>query len=851
MSERRPKPSFIKVARSSAPDNPEALFTTLPRNPSHGYLRGEQQELLRAYAERALAVPDLALELPTGTGKSLVGLLIADWARRTLRQPTAFLTVTNQLGHQVIAEAERVGIPVANLIGNKSERSPAEEGKFTSCTAIGVSHYSNLFNSNPVIANCGLLVLDDAHGGESYVADNWTVRVRKLQHRDLYDSLLSAARPMLTASQWMTISTDGGSRLVELCDLVGQPGVQKSVTALLDDVEDARIRFPWRNLRASLHACVCLVSRDAFVLRPVVPPTHTHPPFADARQRVYMSATLGSIADLQRAFGVRKIEPLSVGRPQWGRRYIFAPERWATEGAAAQVIAEVWNDRPQRAVILAPSQTAADEAWQSFSNLANKKPKRITADDIEEDLGAFVKSQAAVLTLAGRYDGLDLPDDDCRLLVMHESPAAINEFERHLQDSWKMGPLLRGKERTRLIQGLGRCTRNSTDYAVVFWTGPSLISATANPSLLNGLPPELRAELLWGLDQSQKAEPDPSELANMALGLLEDADYRGQANSAISEMSPPPTAIDPMPADAGKLEVQYAAALWDEDYPQAYAVARQITDQASAPELAGYRAWWWYLASIPAHHLGNSAQELDCFQRGVACGVNRGRLVQIQRRRPTAESAVALGIDFVPNAQEIWSGIERLGWVGQRFGRFVDEMLALINQDEANQLHEGIDRLGSILGLRTTRVTSSAAPDVVWQLLDNEFLAFEAKSSKTNDSLSVKELREAGGHASWIRTNLAPDVEDFHSSTVVIGPSPNVADDARPFMNDLFFISVDSLRSLAAEVAEAVRELRVEFSGSEFSATESTFAVAVTNAGLGTREVATRLCKERLATLNV
>src|SRR6185295_11935241 len=99
------------------------------------------------------------------------------------------------------------------------------------------------------------------------------------------------------------------------------------------------------------------------------------------------------------------------------------------------------------------------------------KPEQFEASDIADSVEPFTGSDNGLLTLAGRYDGLDLPDDQCRLLVMVESPAAINQLERHLSERWKLGPILRRRERTRLIQGMGRCTRSATDFAIVIWLG--------------------------------------------------------------------------------------------------------------------------------------------------------------------------------------------------------------------------------------------------------------------------------------------------------------------------------------------------------------------------------------------
>jgi hypothetical protein len=37
---------------------------------------------------------------------------------------------------------------------------------------------------------------------------------------------------------------------------------------------------------------------------------------------------------------------------------------------------------------------------------------------VEDDLNAFTAQPSAALILSNRYDGIDLPDDDCRLVVL-------------------------------------------------------------------------------------------------------------------------------------------------------------------------------------------------------------------------------------------------------------------------------------------------------------------------------------------------------------------------------------------------------------------------------------------------
>jgi superfamily II DNA or RNA helicase len=147
------RPEFISSRGEVARASPEELFLQLERARTHGYLRGPQQDILRQYVAEPADESDVALELPTGTGKTAIGLLIAEWRRRRSRQPVAYLTLTNQLAHQVMEEAKRLGVDYADITGDRSHRDPAAEGRYRTAQAIGVTTYSNLFNIHAVIAS--------------------------------------------------------------------------------------------------------------------------------------------------------------------------------------------------------------------------------------------------------------------------------------------------------------------------------------------------------------------------------------------------------------------------------------------------------------------------------------------------------------------------------------------------------------------------------------------------------------------------------------------------------------------------------------------------------------------------
>jgi superfamily II DNA or RNA helicase len=116
---KKKRPSFRKPKSAQAYESPEELFGKLSnRAKSHGYLRTAQGDALREYMKHTTD-SDIAFELPTGTGKTGVGLLIAEWHRRRSGNRVAYLTLTNQLAAQVLREADKLGIYCADVTGTK------------------------------------------------------------------------------------------------------------------------------------------------------------------------------------------------------------------------------------------------------------------------------------------------------------------------------------------------------------------------------------------------------------------------------------------------------------------------------------------------------------------------------------------------------------------------------------------------------------------------------------------------------------------------------------------------------------------------------------------------------------
>lgn len=823
------RPSFRKPRGSQAYETPEELFGKLPnRTATHGYLRAPQVDALRSYL-KCLDEPNVAFELPTGTGKTLAGLLIAEWRRRRSGNKVAYLTLTNQLATQVLEEASKLGIECADLIGTKSTRKAAEEGRYRSAQAIGITTYSNLFNVKPVIQSSEVLVFDDAHGGEHYVADMWTVQISNKELPDYYAQAVTEIRPALTDSQYRSIQDESQWGTVELADVAAQSEIMSQLTALIDTIEIPAIHFPWSMIRKNLSSCLILVSPSDVYIRPVVPPTHIHAPFNETTQRIYMSATLGGEGDLLRSYGITSIKTIRAQHPQWGKRYIFTPGLYLEEEESKQLIAEVWKKMSlRRVLLLAPSFLTSRTTFSTLADMMTPKPTRLEARDIEDSLSPFTRTEDVMLCLAGRYDGLDLPGDDCRLLLIAESPGNVGALERYQREHWKLGPLLRRRERTRLIQGVGRCTRDATDFAVIILLGQSLTNSITTPAVTDGLPSEIQRELSWGIAQGEVAREQIADLVEMVLGLLNDSDYRKDANESLEDTDFPEVVPDPKSYDdAAKLEVQFNRAFWQNDYTHAYEIARHAVDQITDPELTGYRAWWFYLGSLASHFLDELESELDCLRRARATGVNSGYLDYLLRKRSSNTIVEQVGDVLDLQAEAIWDRIVQWGWQGPKFARAIKEMKeCLVNISEPSKYHIGLERVGECLGADAVRSTEDGAPDVVWFFPDRCY-TFEAKSDKKPDgSIFKKDVLQAIGHTNWALSK-RNDVEKETIRPVIVSPTQKIDQIAKPHVMGLNYVSLEQFSKFSDSVAYGIMKIRTEFAGKEYGAVVGEFKVRV------------------------
>jgi Helicase C-terminal domain/DEAD/DEAH box helicase len=811
---------------STIPDSPGELLRDLPRRKIPDVLP-HQREIMRSYAASEMNEPDVALQLPTGSGKTLVGLMIGEWRRRKNQEKVVYLCTTRQLVNQVVEQAEeKYGLSVLGFTGPIRGFDPTAKAEYRNADRIAVTTYSSLFNTNPYFADADLLILDDVHSGEKYISDLWSVSIERTNPElaALHTALRNVLKPHLDPTSFARIAGElEGPADRGWVDKMPTPefvSIQKEFVAVLDEhVAGKDIRHPWSMLREHLPACQIYFSSQQILIRPLIPPTWTHAPFSNPKQRVFMSATLGAGGDLERMVGrhpIRRLEvPEGWDRQGVGRRFFIFPGMSLTEEQIATFRRKLMQ-LAGRSLVLVPSDKMRDQVAQDVQE--NLGFPTFSAADIEESKKPFVGKQMAVAIVANRYDGIDFPGDECRLLFIEGLPKAVNLQERFLMARMGANILFNERIQTRVLQAIGRCTRSLEDYSAVIVSGDELPDYLTEIRRRKYLHPELQAELKFGVDQSKDAS-----LKDM-LENFETFSANGREWEVVNQqivmarvqaVRKPFPAMDDLDAIV-KHEIEFQTRLWQGDYASSLASAESVLGGLDASELRGYRALWHYLAGVAAWLgaqmggiLALSAKARKHFDEAKDAASGIPWLVRLSRYQSEGITPAELDVGLMEQIERVEGILEQLGTVHDRsFAKREKEILeGLASGDKFEQAHR---LLGEILGFQVGKVETEGSPDP-WWISGTLCLVFEDHAgAKEHSVIDVAKARQVSSHPNWMRANVEVSLNS-RVLPVLVTPAKKVRSAAVPHLDGVGLWPVEELRRFAERTLVAIRELRKTF----------------------------------------
>lgn len=794
----------IKLENTTKKIDPTDIFMGLERSDEFQYLRDVQSEVLKKWMEKRSA-KNCIIKMNTGSGKTIVSLLILQSLMNENNGRTVYVVPDNLLKDQVIASAQKIGIKVTD---DKNSRD------FLSNNAILIININELVNGlsafgmrtgrqNITIDN---LVLDDVHSCISTIRDQFSIKISS--EHELYHKLYNLFKDNLTSYLHVTqknldfmLTQHSGENILlpfwfwnEKLEIV-----REIISAHCKDVDD-NIKFNYPLLEDSLETCRCFFNEDNIEITPFCIPIDKIQSLNDAKHRIFLSATLPDLTNFNTIFNISEeeikhntISPDKVY--DIGERMIVFPQYLDPSISDNDVIDKIKNYRNgQNVLIIVPSFSRADY-WCNM--LHDESCQKLTSQNIKEGIERIRKEEFCGYTIIiNKYDGIDLPSDMCRMIIIDKMPnisKCMDLYEQHiLPNSQRINTELIQK----IEQGMGRGVRSTTDYCGIVLMNNSLVETMYIGNAIQYFSKATRIQV----DISEQLWNQTNNSLDEAFSLFDYLYNRDEQWKHLSKESLiSATYESEITLNQLELAIRQAYNEYRKGNKQNSVVALQrfmdtiIDDQALLGYVKMLKAEYQYFIN-PAQ-----AQE-------------------------TLKSAFASNIKVLKPADGVnYKKLERQK--GQQVISIINELKNLSNNEilikvnscldklefspESHiEFEKAIDDLGKLLGFSTQmpeKDYNDGGPDNLW-LGDGCFYVIECKNETTTAKISKTDIEQLLSSSQWFKNSYPANSTEFipiiiHNSTeadVYANPSPEMRCMDKDLLDQLkskvreFFISLSN-----------------------------------------------------------
>lgn len=451
--------------------NPREIFMSLP-NRKYDYPRDVQTEVWTQWMEKR-EEKDIIIKMNTGSGKTIVGLIILMSCIREDKKPAMYVVPNKFLMKQVIKEAESLGIPV-------TENS--DDVGFITGEKILITNIYKLVNGKTVFGKrsngnnlkIGSILIDDVHACINDIESQYTIEIANGE--DTYTRIYKMFEE--------DIKQQYPNRVIDINN--GIPGVnilvpywawQEKSTEIYkivtEDNENTDVQMKLPLFRDYFHLCNCVISTEKIEISPKSININEIEGFKRAERRIYMSATIIAIDSLISKCGIKNY-PKNVIKPQYsddmGERFIIFPQIINKEITDDEIKYKLKKMSEKHNVLVITPSDIRRKYWEDVADISVDKY------NLEEVVENLKNSHLGLIVMSNKYEGIDLPNKACEILVIDGIPNSKRKYDEVEQQIIGNSDKILNKKIQLIEQGMGRGVRSSGDYCAVVLMGQGLVS---------------------------------------------------------------------------------------------------------------------------------------------------------------------------------------------------------------------------------------------------------------------------------------------------------------------------------------------------------------------------------------
>jgi replicative superfamily II helicase len=784
--------------KAEKPTDPVKLYETLDRASDKGPLRPAQLAVLAEWFDSHQNSKDVIVKLHTGQGKTLIGLLMLQARLNAGTGPALYLCPDNFLIAQTCEQAKQFGIATCTT-------DPEIPDEFLSGDKILVASVQKLFNGktkfglNRQSIAIETLLMDDAHACADTIREQCRIRIpsdepaygaiRTLFAADLeaqgigtYADICNDVRDaLLPVPYWAWIA-----RETEIASILSTHAARDS------------IKFAWPLLKDMLGHCQCIISGAAIEIEPYIAPLSAFGTYWKAGHRVFMSATVTDDAFLVKGLQLDPAtitKPLSYAKETWsGEKMVLLPSLIHEELDRERIVKcfAVPNAKRRAGIVaLIPSFNRTKD-WEAYGAIVAKKE---TVANIIDGLKRGDCENAVLLV--NRYDGIDLPDDTCRILVFDSKPYSesltdlYQEFCRPDSEATLMRTI-----RT-VEQGMGRSVRGEKDYCVVVVIGTDLVRLIRDKESRKYLSSQMAAQIELGLEIADMARQEIEDGAKpgdafsglMRQCLTRDADWKAFYVEQMGKVRPSGANEQVLRLYATELiaEKSYVAG----DYASASDELQKLLDSGSVNN----DDKGWYLQEMARYNYLSNRTESQRLQ------VAAHKANHLLLKPPSGVTVAKLTVLSLGRVERIAKWVSSFETYSNLDVNISDILGRLVFGVKADKFEQALDEVSRALGFAGERPDKEwkEGPDNLWALDSTQYLLWECKNEVdvTRAEINKREAEQMNRSSAWFDKHYP----GMNVKRIIIHPS-NSVESAAAFTHEVGAMRVVELKSFTKSVRE-------------------------------------------------
>ena len=787
--------------------NPIDIYETVDRKSDTGPLRPAQTEILESWYNQRKEERDLIVKLHTGEGKTLVGLLILQSVINSNEGPCLYVCPNIYLVSQVCAEAEKFGIGYCTI---GKEGIPND---FISGEKILITHAQKLFNGlsifgiNNSFTKVGTIILDDSHTCIDTIKDAFSISIDKKENTNLYNSLVSLFEDDLREQgegSFLDITYGNYDTLLTVPYWSWYDKKSEVLEILSKHNGDNQVKFSWPLLKDSIEHYTCYITSSKIEISPYYPNVNDFPTFSKAQHRILMSATTQDDSFFIKGldFNINSVQnPLVTTRQKWsGEKMIIVPSLIHDNLDRDLIVTKFSQASFKRfgGVALVPSTRKAHQYKAAGAVIADSQNIVEEIDKIKN------KNFEKLLVINNRYDGIDLPDEACRILIIDSIPYFNSLSDRYEEVCRPSSEIMNKRIAQKIEQGLGRGVRGEKDYCVIIIIGSDLVKFIRSIDSRKYFSAQTKKQIDIGLSIAEMTKEDEAEENqnhfNIVISLVKQSVDRDESwkQYYVDEMD---SIIDYTTKSslyeklAIEREIEKDFLL--NDYESACEKLQEYIDKYCSDELEK----GWYLQQLARFYyktnriMSNDMQKADFKNNNQLLKPKSG--IAYKKVSYINQNRLAKVRDFLVQFQNY-------GELQLATNEILDNLSFGIN---SNKFESSLQKVGEMLGFISQRPDKDIrkGPDNLWCGVENHYFIFECKNevSDNREEINKHEAGQMNSHCAWFKSEYGDNVS---VSRFLIIPTKNLSYQA-DFEHDVKIIRKGKLRDLKQNIKHFIDNL--------------------------------------------